>query len=48
VGPGLLARRPRLPRPVPLHRPLDRVEIDVDGDPFLDPVAEVADLLASQ
>jgi arylsulfatase len=27
---------------------LDRVEIDVDGDPFLDPVAEVADLLASE
>jgi len=27
---------------------LDRVVIDVDGEPFLDPVAEVADLLASQ
>jgi arylsulfatase A-like enzyme len=27
---------------------LDRVEIDVDGHPFLDPVAEVADLLAAQ
>jgi hypothetical protein len=27
---------------------LDRVVIDVDGEPFIDPDAEVADLLGSQ
>ena len=27
---------------------LDRVVVDVDGDPFVDPEAEVADLMASQ